>query len=67
MKAGADSPAGRWSVAVGLQESAVPAASDPLKVHEVSQVKKILQSALVSTESVFSTFVLLRLYDPCDQ
>lgn len=53
-------------MAVGLQESAVPAASDPLKVHEVSQVKKILQLAPVSAESVFSTFLLLRLYDPHD-
>lgn len=54
-------------MAVGLQGSSVPASSDPLKVHEVSLVKKILQSAPVSAESVFSTFVLLRLYDPHDQ
>lgn len=51
---------------VAPQVSAVPAASDPLKVHEVSQVKKILQKAPLSPESIFSTFVLLWLYDPHD-
>lgn len=54
-------------MAVGLQRSAVRTASDPLKVHEVSQVKKILQSTPLSAESVFSAFLLLRLYDPHDQ
>lgn len=54
-------------MAVGLKVSAVPAASDPLKVHEVSQVKKMLQLAPVSAESVFSVFVLLGFYAPQDQ
>ena len=52
-------------MAVGLQGSAVPAASDPLKVHEVSQVKKILQFAPVSPEIHQKVYFQLLYYYGC--